>query len=261
MLSKNQIKEIQSLQIKKFREAKKVFIAEGIKTVSEIIKESPIILKEIFATHDFMETNKAELRRLNVPFIEVSEDELKKISLQSTPNSVIAICHYFKESTALFDFENYFSMYLDDVRDPGNLGTIIRLADWFGISTLFISQGTCDFYNPKVIQATMGAFLRVKVVTTDLNTLKDKHQLKEIYGAVLNGKNLYEQELKNGLIVIGNEANGISDENLKLITQRLTIPSNQQNGTESLNAAMAAAIITSEFFRQADLGDKKVKFK
>lgn len=250
MLSKNQIKEIQSLQIKKFREAKKLFIAEGIKTVSEIIHDSPIILKEVYATHDFIENNKADLRRLSIPFTEVSEDELKKISLQATPNSVLALCHYFKEPELLFDFEKKFSLYLDDVRDPGNLGTIIRLADWFGVSTLFISPGTCDVYNPKVIQSTMGAFLRVKLITCELGDLKEKYRIPKIFGAVLNGKNLYQEELRHGLIVIGNEANGISEENLKHITQSLTIPSNQQNGTESLNAAMAASIITSEFFRQ-----------
>lgn len=141
-------------------------------------------------------------------------------------------------------------MYLDDVRDPGNLGTIIRLADWFGVSTLFISPGTCDVYNPKVIQSTMGAFLRVKLITCELGDLKEKYRIPKIFGAVLNGKNLYQEELRHGLIVIGNEANGISEENLKHITQSLTIPSNQQNGTESLNAAMAASIITAEFFRQ-----------
>jgi RNA methyltransferase, TrmH family len=250
MLSKNQIKEIQYLQLKKFREDKKLFIAEGIKTVSEIIQNSPIILKELFATQDFIAHNKAELRRLNVPFTEVSEDELKKISLQATPNSVLAICHYFKEPSILFDFENNFSLYLDDIRDPGNLGTIIRLADWFGISMLFVSPGTCDFYNPKVIQSTMGAFLRVKIMTAELSDLKAKYSIPTIYGAILNGKNIYHQELKNGLVVIGNEANGISALNLNLISHSLTIPSNLENGTESLNAAMAASIITAEFFRQ-----------
>lgn len=250
MLSKNQIKEIQSLQLKKFREEKRLFIAEGIKTVSEIIQNSPLLIKEIFATHDFIFSNSTELRRLKIPSTEISEEELKKISLQATPNSVLAICHFLKEAQVMFDFEKNFSLYLDDIRDPGNLGTIIRLADWFGVSTLFVSQGTCDFYNPKVIQSTMGAFLRVKLVTIDLSALIDTLPIKNIFGAVLNGNNIYGEKLTNGLVVIGNEANGISDENLKLINRALTIPSNIQNGTESLNAAMAASIITAEFFRQ-----------
>lgn len=250
MLSKNQIKEIQSLQLKKFREAKKLFIAEGIKTVSEIIEFAPVLLEEIFATRDFIETNKDRLRRLNLKYSEVAETELKKISLQATPNSVLAICRYFTEPNTTFDFENHFSFYLDDVRDPGNMGTIIRLADWFGVSTVFCSHNSCDFYNPKVIQSTMGAFLRVKVVYTELNDLLDSQPVKNVYGAVLNGKNIYKEQLRSGLIVIGNEANGICDANLKLINRSLTIPANQNNGTESLNAAMATSIIASEFFRQ-----------
>ena len=250
MLSKNQIKEIQALQLKKQRDIKKLFIAEGIKTIAEILKDHPIILKELFATSAFIQTHKAELRRLNIPFTEVSDEELKKISLQANPNTVLAICHYFKESNFAFDFEKQFSLYLDDVRDPGNLGTIIRLADWFGISTIFISKDTCDYYNPKVIQSTMGAFLRVRLITSDLQSLQEKFKITTTYGAVLNGKNIYRETLKNGLIVIGNEANGISADNLKWINQSLTIPSHRENGTESLNAAMAASIITAEFFRQ-----------
>ncbi|PBQ32515.1 RNA methyltransferase [Sphingobacteriaceae bacterium] len=250
MLSKNQIKEIQSLQIKKFRESKKQFIAEGIKTVLEILEHAPILLEDIFATREFIEAHKETLRRLNLKYTEVSEAELKKISLQTTPSGVMAICRYFKEPKADFDFENNFAFFLDDVRDPGNLGTIIRLADWFGVSTIFCSPGSCDFYNPKVIQSTMGAFLRVSSVYIELKDLLAKQQIKTIYGAVLTGSNLYKEKLTNGLIVIGNEANGISEENLNLLTKKLTIPANQNNGTESLNAAMATSIIASEFFRQ-----------
>ena len=250
MLSKNQIKEIQSLQLKKFRETKKQFIAEGVKTVLEILEHAPVLLEEIFATRDFIEIHKVNLRRLNLKFTEISEPELKKISLQSTPSGVLAICHYFKEPKIDFNFETQFAFYLDDVRDPGNLGTIIRLADWFGVSTLFCSPESCDFYNPKVIQATMGAFLRVRSVYVELEDLLAKQTVKNVYGAVLNGNNLYKEKLQNGLILIGNEANGISDKNLKLITTKLTIPANQTNGTESLNAAMATSIIASEFFRQ-----------
>jgi TrmH family RNA methyltransferase len=136
------------------------------------------------------------------------------------------------------------------VRDPGNLGTIIRLADWFGIPTVFCSPGSCDFYNPKVIQSTMGAFLRVQVIFIDLKPLIETYNIRNIYGALLSGKNLYKETLQNGLIIIGNEANGIREENLALINNPITIPANQHNGTESLNAAMATSIITSEFFRQ-----------
>jgi TrmH family RNA methyltransferase len=250
MLSKNQIKEIQSLQLKKFRDAKKLFIAEGVKTVSEIIERQPILLQEIFATADFIESNKINLRRLNLRFSEITEAELKKISLQSTPNNVLAICSYLNADPGVYNFDSNFSFFLDDVRDPGNLGTIVRLADWFGITTIFCSPNSCDFYNPKVIQSTMGAFLRVKLIYIDLPGLIAQHKIKRIYGAVLNGKNIYKENLENGLIVIGNEANGISDDNLKLINNLITIPSDKSNGTESLNAAIASSIIASEFYRQ-----------
>lgn len=250
MLSKNQIKEIQSLQLKKFRDAKKLFITEGIKAVSEILVRHPHVLREVFATRDFIHAHKALFEKLSLKFTEVTESELKKISLQSTPNAILAVCKYFSEPPDLYDFETHFSFYLDDVRDPGNLGTIIRLADWFGISTVFCSPNSCDFYNPKVIQSTMGAFLRVNLVYLELAELIKKQDVKRIYGAVLDGKNLYKESLQNGLIVIGNEANGISDDNLKRLNHLITIPANQNNGTESLNAAMATSIIASEFFRQ-----------
>jgi TrmH family RNA methyltransferase len=163
---------------------------------------------------------------------------------------VLAVCTYFNEPKAKCDFDSHFSFYLDDIRDPGNLGTIIRLADWFGMSTIFCSPNSCDFYNPKVIQSTMGAFLRVNVVYTELSDLIVQQNIKHVYGALLSGKNVYKEQLKNGLIVIGNEANGIQTDNLKLINQPITIPANKSNGTESLNAAMASSIIVSEFFRQ-----------
>ena len=250
MLSKNQIKEIQSLQLKKFRDAKKLFIAEGLKTISELLSHAPEIVSEIFATRNFINANKTLFEKSISKFTEVSEAELKKISLQSTPSGVLAVCCYFKAQEPKFDFENNFAFYLDDVRDPGNLGTIIRVADWFGVHAVFCSPDSCDVYNPKVIQATMGAFLRVRVCYVTLDDLIAGNKIGIVYGAVLNGSNLYEERLKSGLIVIGNEANGISELNLKHVTQKLTIPANRSNGTESLNAAMATSILASEFFRQ-----------
>ena len=250
MLSKNQIKQIQSLQLKKIRDAEKLFIAEGVKSVLEIVETRPSQLKELYATAAFIEKNRAAIKSLTVPIVEINEEELKKISLQSTPNQVLAVCHYFANVSVPPDFESGFYLYLDDVRDPGNMGTIIRLADWFGITTIFCSPASCDFYNPKVIQASMGAFLRVNVVFVELKHLVNEHSIRVVYGAVLNGKNIYREPLQNGLIIIGNEANGISPENLPYINNPITIPANQNNGTESLNAAMATSIICSEFFRQ-----------
>lgn len=249
MLSKNQIKEIQALQIKKNREEKKIFLAEGLKTVNEIINESPIIIEHIFATNDFIHKNTLKLRQLQIKVTKITEDELKKISNQINPNQVVAICNYFKERALIFNFNNNFTFYLDDIRDPGNMGTIIRLADWFGINTIYCSPTSCELYNPKVIQATMGSFLRVGLVYIELNELIQKNNIKNIYGTVLKGKSIYKEILKNGLIIIGNEANGISEENLKKTSRLISIPANN-NKIESLNAAVACSIIASEFYRQ-----------
>lgn len=250
MLSKNQIKEIQSLQLKKFRDSKKLFIAEGIKTVTEVLDQDPGIIEEIYGTKEFIREQLHRLRQLNIKFTEITDDELKKISLQATPNSAIAVCRYYDNRAVKFNLNESFSFYLDDIRDPGNLGTIIRLSDWFGIAAIYCSPASCDVYNPKVIQSTMGAFLRVKVIYTELSELIIAQNVSNVYGGLLKGKDLYKEKLNNGLIVIGNEANGISDKNLEFINHAITIPSSKINGTESLNAAMAASIIVGEFFRQ-----------
>jgi len=248
MLSKNQLKEIQSLQLKKFRDARRLFIAEGVKTILEIINFNSELIKEIYATKDFINSFVGELTSQRV--IEITDVELKKISLQITPNKVLAVCNYFSENKTQVKLDKNFSLYLDDVRDPGNFGTIIRLCAWFGIQTIYCSPNSCDFYNPKVIQATMGAFLRVEVIYVELDTLLVQGHFQSIYGAVLNGRNLYKEKLVHGLIVIGNEANGISPGNLSRITHPITIPSGEGNNSESLNAAMATSIIAAEFFRQ-----------
>ncbi len=250
MLSKNQIKQIQSLQLRKFRDAEKLFIAEGVKSVLELLFTRPEVVKDLFVTSVFAEQHQPELERANLVAVVVTEEELKKISLQATPNQALAVCHYFPDTFREPDFDKKFYLYLDDVRDPGNMGTILRMADWFGISTVFCSPASCDLYNPKVIQSTMGAFLRVHVVYAGLRELIEHRNIHHVYGAVLNGKNIYRELLQPGLIVIGNEANGISEENLKLLNNPITIPADSGNNTESLNAAMAASIITAEFFRQ-----------
>ncbi len=249
MLSKNQIKDLQALQLKKNRDQKSLFIAEGIKTVTEIINKRPDKVRLMFGTNEFYKKLKPLLERHNLLFTEVTEEELKKISLQSSPNHVLAVCKYFDEKLSLPDFTKEVGFYLDDIRDPGNFGTILRLAAWFGHKVLVCSKASCDLYNPKVIQATMGAFLSVNVIYAELSDLNLSKETK-VYGAVLNGKNVYQEPLKNGLIVIGNEANGINETNLKLVTDLISIPTGNTGGAESLNAAMAASIIASEFFRR-----------
>lgn len=250
MLSKNQIKEIQALHLKKQRDNQNLFIVEGVKSVLEVALQKPSTISKLYATTDFLFKHSKQLQQFKIDFIEISEIELQKISLQNNPNQVLAICNYFTEAEEAFDFTNNFTLYLDDIRDPGNFGTIIRLADWYGLNQIFCSPSSCDFYNPKVIQATMGAFMRVSAVYIELPKLLKTQTVSSVYGAVLNGLPIYTTTLSAGLIVVGNEANGISEANLELINKPITIPSHQTNGTESLNAAMATAIIASEFYRQ-----------
>lgn len=250
MISKNQIKQIQALHQKKFRDQQRRFLAEGVKTVKELIGSGSYGVCEVLGTADFLHAEAPHLKKAGIKYTEVSEQELEQLSTLSTPNKVLAICNYAAEPSLSYDFENKFSLYLDDIRDPGNLGTILRIADWFGISTLFCSAASCDMYNPKVIQATMGAFLRVKLAYVSLEKVITENKIQRVYGAVLDGQNIYSEKLLPGLILIGNEANGIGKENYKFITRPLTIPAHASGGSESLNAAVATGIIISEFFRQ-----------
>jgi TrmH family RNA methyltransferase len=240
MLSKNQIKLITSLQQKKYRKQEQLFFAEGIKVVQELL-HSNFELQELFTTkQDFLSVSKDKLHA-------ISEAELKKISALATSNSCLAV---FKIPKAKEMKESGLILALDDVRDPGNLGTIIRLCDWFGIETLFCSEETVDIYNPKVVQATMGSISRVNVVYGDLENFLVKTKLT-VFGTFMDGKNIYQESLPNdGVIVMGNEANGISEAVEKLVTDRIAIPRfGDLQITESLNVATATAIILSEFKR------------
>lgn len=250
MISKNQIKYIQSLHSKKNREEEGLFVIEGIKLVTEFISQSKFTLKEVFATPEYLSKHTSVLVNNHIAFTEITEEELKKISLQTTPNQVLAIVNIAIQELDADLLSSSTTLYLDDIRDPGNLGTIIRIADWFGIKQVICSPNCTELYNPKTLQASMGAVLRVNVLTLNFETLLPQLKDLPIYGAVLEGKNIYTSLLKNGLIVIGNEANGISEEVQKHITHFITIPAANGNGSESLNAANACAIICSEFHRQ-----------
>jgi len=250
MISKSKIKQIKLLQLKKNRDEAGLFFVEGVKPILELLAQKPQQVEEVFATSDFVESYLALIKSSKCKLTEVDDKELIQISNQNTPNQVLALCKYFNGAEINFDFDKNFTLYLDDIRDPGNFGTIIRLADWFGISEVFCSHNSCDSYNPKVIQSTMGAFLRVNINYLSLEDLIQKNKIKHVYGALLNGENLYTQKLNPGLIVVGNEASGISSQNLKFINKAITIPGSSQHKSESLNAAMAASIITAEFFRQ-----------
>ena len=241
MVSKNQIKLITSLQQKKYRKQEQLFFAEGVKVVQELL-HSNFELQDLFTTkQDFLTVPKNKVHA-------ISEAELKKISALTTPNTCLAV---FKIPKAKEMVEKGLIVALDDVRDPGNLGTIIRLCDWFGIETLFCSEESVDIYNPKVVQATMGSISRVNVVYGNLETFLSQTKLP-IFGTFMDGKNIYQEELpKEGIIIMGNEANGISTSVEKLVSDRIAIPSfGNLQVTESLNVATATAIILSEFKRK-----------
>jgi TrmH family RNA methyltransferase len=250
MISKNQIKHIQSLHSKKNREEEGLFIIEGVKLTTEFINHQKFEIKEVFATYEFINEHKSELINNSVSLTEITDDELKKISHLTSPNQALAVVKSTtqKLDTHLLNTSN--TLFLDDIRDPGNLGTIIRIADWFGIKQVICSPNSTELYNPKTLQASMGAVLRVNVITMSFEELIAKTNKLPIYGAVLEGENIYTTSLKHGLLVIGNEANGISNEVLKHISHHITIPAANSNGSESLNAANACAIICSEFHRQ-----------
>ena len=240
MVSKNQIKLITSLQQKKYRNINKLFFAEGVKVIQELL-QSNFELEHLYSTQDdFEEVSKEKKTR-------IEDNDLKKISALSTPNTCLAV---FKIPVEKNRIESGLIVALDSVRDPGNLGTILRLCDWYGINQLLCSKETVDIYNPKVVQATMGSIARVNVNYVDLNVFIKETKLP-IFGTFMDGENIYKSVLpQEGIIVMGNEANGISAELEKLIQNRLTIPrfGNIQK-TESLNVATATAIVLSEFRR------------
>ncbi len=250
MISKNQIKYIQALHLKKNRDEQGLFIIEGVKLVSEFLIDPIFKIKEIFALKDFLTRNENILNDKNIPQSEITFEELAKISLQQAPNQVLAVVLKKKFSFTPTLLRDDLTLYIDDIRDPGNLGTIIRIADWFGIKQVACSPTTTDIYNPKALQASMGAILRTNVFYMDFEELMVGNNETPIYGAVLNGQNIYTTPLKNGIIVIGNEANGISEHILSYVNTPITIPAASQNGSESLNAANACAIICAEFHRQ-----------
>ena len=239
MLSKNQIKLITSLNQKKFRSQHQLFFAEGVKTIGELLN-SKFKLHQLYATTlDFHVSD--DLQTIITP------NELKKISSLKTPNSALALFKIPKEKP--IDFDDLV-VALDNVRDPGNLGTIIRLCDWFGVKDLICNLETADCYNPKVIQASMGSITRVNVVYKDLGDVLNEQNITS-FGAFMDGDNVYNTNLpQKGILVLGNEANGIQSEIESLITKRISIPRfGDLQETESLNVANATAILLSEFRR------------
>ena len=240
MLSKKQFKLINSLKKKKYRSENQMFLAEGIKVVEELL-QSNFKPHLILCTSDYL--NELSINNLHI----ISDKELKSISQFSTPNQILGI---FKIPIIDGLKTKGFSLVLDGINDPGNLGTIIRLCDWFGIAQIICSLNTVDCYNPKVVQASMGSLSRISILYMDIEPFL-REETRPIYGALLNGENIYEKKLiKEAVLVLGNESNGISKEIQKLITSKVTIPQfGEIKKTESLNVATATAIFLSEIMR------------
>lgn len=251
MLSKSKIKLINSLKRKKYRQINRLFTAEGSKLVLELLN-SGFRVKTVVALESYIESVQGELLKNAGEVIAVSDNELKKISSLTAPQKVLAVAEIPDWKVEDEEIKKNLSLALDDIRDPGNLGTIIRTADWFGIKNVFCSQTCVDVYNPKVVQSTMGAVTRVKVHYTELAQLLDKWSAKsdcEIYGSFLKGENIYGAGLTNrGMVVLGNESRGISAALRPYISRSLCIP--HRGRSESLNVSAAAAVICSEFRRK-----------
>ena len=251
MLSKALQKRISSLENKKQRRESGLFIAEGGKTVLDLLSAG-LKADRLIATTEWLEEHTLPQ---GVEAIEISAEEMRRASLQQAPQGIMGIFHQPRHETDLTTPEHELCLALDNVQDPGNLGTIIRIADWFGIESIFCSAGTADIYNPKTVQATMGAIGRVKVHYVDLPSFIETTKGRApLYGTFLDGENIYGKKLENrGVIIMGNEGNGISEECSKHITERLFIPNYPvgRETSESLNVSVATAIICSEFRRRS----------
>lgn len=253
MLSKNKIKLIQSLNRKKNRDETGLFLVEGNKMVEEALR-SEYLIETLVCTTAFLDEH-PEINKLAFELIETDSETIQKASLLQNPQDALALVKQPKNFKSEFNLDQDLVLALDFIQDPGNLGTILRIADWFGISTLICSENTVDSFNPKVVQASMGAIFRIKTWYTNLPQFLNEANEAQIpvYGTFLNGNDIYKETLsKNGVIILGNEGNGISEQVGKYVTNKLLIPSfsTNENKTESLNVAIATAICCSEFKRR-----------
>lgn len=258
MITNNQIKFIRSLEQKKIRIDQGLFIAEGKKIVNEILNSS-LKIRSLFATRDF---NSLTIKGSEFENYEIDEKELERISFLSAPNEVLCVVEIPNHEIVFSELKQKLSLFLDNIKDPGNLGNIIRIADWFGIENIFCSMQCVDAYNPKVVQATMGSIARIKIFyvggehfigelkkALPSTPLQKEKGVYKIFASTLKGKNIYNETLsKNGLIILGNESEGISENLIRLASERISIP--PFGMAESLNVSASAAVICSEFRRR-----------
>jgi TrmH family RNA methyltransferase len=234
MLTKSQAKYIQSLSQKKFRDEEHAFVAEGPKIINELLAARNVELMQLFALENWDNENSSEKK------IIVTERELERLSFLQTPNQVLAV--FKKPFFGKPSFENKITLLLDGIQDPGNMGTIIRTADWFCVENIICSPESADVFNPKTVQSTMGSISRVQVVQEDLKLFVNNHSNIPLYATALNGRNLFDiKSIKEGFILIGNESKGIHEDLFLLSKEKITIPKSGE--AESLNAAVAAGIM------------------
>jgi TrmH family RNA methyltransferase len=254
MISKSKAKFIISLQKKKVRDEQRLFVIEGDKLIKEFLL-ARIPVKTLIAKPEFLNTLPSELTRYVNEFENVNYEELKQISTLKTPHNALAVVPMPEPVLDTFEILNHLCVAIDFVQDPGNLGTIIRAAAWFGLKNIVCSENCVDVYNPKVIQASMGAILHVNLYYYDLKKMLGLAYKEKIpiFGTMLKGESIYKHRLDNkGIILLGNESKGISDELISFITEKIMIPGacNPTPGIESLNVSMAASVVFSEFFRK-----------
>jgi TrmH family RNA methyltransferase len=255
MLSRNQVKHIQSLKQKKFREIHRQFLAEGSKLAIEIV-ESSIPVISVYALAGWLKQHEILLHKKDIPFTVISETEMERITTLSSPSPALVIAGIPETPAIPASAINDLVLVLDEIKDPGNLGTIIRIADWFGIGSVICSENTVDLYNPKVIQATMGSVTRVSVTYCNLvDFLSSVDPSLRIYGTFPEGENIYSiHPDPQGIIIIGSESSGISPGVVSRVTDKISIPSFStgagRSHAESLNASIATAIVCSEFRRR-----------
>lgn len=252
-LSLNKVKLLRSLQQKKFRQKYDFFIAEGPKICTEALSSGSLEIIEIFALSSWIDDHTGLLQQYQSIVTVVSEKELQKVSMLKTSNLVLILAKTPNQTVNHSLISNGAHLFCDGIQDPGNLGTIIRIADWFGFASITLSEGCVDAFNPKTIQSTMGSFLRLPT-----QSIKDDYEqyfssFDHIYGAVMEGDNLYQTQLnQNALYVIGNESKGLRNQIKGYCTQLISIPKQTGSGAESLNAAVATGIICSEVRRQGN---------
>lgn len=243
-LTKAQLKFLQSLKVKKYRQRYNKFAVEGAKIALELLSAFPEKIEWVVALPDWIEENQAILSHAGRPVVPVSEDVLHKISSLQTPNKVFLLMEMTPAAPDPADVANGLSLFLDGIQDPGNLGTILRIADWFGLAAVFCAPHCVEWANPKVIQASMGSFFRMPCEYVPLSELLARFPDLPVWGASMEGESVYQAPISpRGLLVIGSESHGISEETTKKVHSWISIPAHSGSGSESLNAAVATGII------------------